>query len=102
MTKRRAHSALALLTLVVAGAGTIVPSNAIDKNTFMNREFRTAPKSGQMAPMSGARATPLVDRECELLGGKVERWANCESGKLCVTTDQGGVKHGACIDKLAK
>ncbi len=35
-----------------------------------------------------------------MLGGRVERWSNCEREELCVVEDANHVKHGACVDEV--
>ena len=42
-------------------------------------------------------ATPLTEDECKSAGGGVGPYEDCNSGKVCMTTDQNHVNHAVCI-----
>ncbi len=65
---------------------------------------QTAQKPGSVTGTGIAKKLPpgtlskLTKQECEGLGGKVSDDNMCKGGSKCITTNQDGVQHEACID----
>jgi hypothetical protein len=55
--------------------------------------------TGTARPPIRSNAAPLTSDECTKLGGAVTQdvYHLCMSGKYCVTTDENGATHVACI-----
>lgn len=66
----------------------IPPARAVDKGTTV-------------APVRPAKMLPtkLSGAECKGLGGKVVEVSDCNGMGACVTTNQDGVIHKACLTK---
>jgi len=77
-------SAGILLSSIVATAAL-----AVDKGTAV------------VAPVRPAKMLPakLSSAECKGLGGKVVEVSDCNGMSACVTTNQDGVVHKACLTK---
>lgn len=112
--KLRLMRTAAVLVLIPSAAGLAVaqvdPPKTVPKGAVAQPAVVQEAPVATIGPMSrpgksgalGVRdsiSVALTENECKGLGGTVNDFKDCKSGKGCVTADKDGVQRAVCITK---